>query len=490
MVSIVLASILIPFIGGALVLVIPRTWIKGFSLVVAFLSFLGSLVALIALAGNGKVGITVDLVSLDVHTASGKLVVFGLTIDKLSTLIGLAVILVGFLIVLYSTGYLSAQNREHPEHDVKRRFYVFLLMFIGSMAGLVYSSTMISLLIFFELTGVCSWGLIGYYDNPNARKAAMKAMITTQIASLGLYVATAVFLGFAGTFELTALANLADQGKLVIMVGVLIAAWGKSAQLPFHFWLPDAMVAPTPISAYLHAASMVKVGVYILARCLISAGNVPQEVGWIGAIMAIYTMIYGFVMYFPQKDMKRLLAYSTITQLSYIFLALSLSVFGSPLAYNGAVAHIFNHAFAKSLFFLVAGALSYAAGTKMLPDLKGIMKKMPLVGISFGCAMLAVTGVPPFNCFFSKFSMLAGGFIAAQSVLPDSPLLMVIVVLAVLETIGSFAWLFWVFGAAVPGEPSPEIAAASKLAPSMQFVLATLVILTLVSGFFAAAWMG
>jgi hydrogenase-4 component D len=181
-----------------------------------------------------------------------------------------------------------------------------------------------------------------------------------------------------------------------------------------------------------------------------------------------------------------LLAYSTITQLSYIFFALSLSVFGSTLAYNGAVAHIFNHAFAKCLFFLVAGSLSFAAGTKMLPALKGIMAKMPLVGISFACATLAIAGVPPFNCFFSKFSILAGSFQAARS----SPFLMLLVVIAVLETLGSFAWLFWIFGTTVTGEPSPEIANETGIAPSMQWVLGALVVLTLVSGYFAAAWMG
>lgn len=478
----VLASFLIPFIGAVLTLLIPRGWVKVFSQITAFLAFLCSLIVLIELSTLGKVSLTIDLFMIR------EVVVFGVTIDKLSSLIGLAVILVGFLIVVYSTGYLSPQNREHPEHGIERRYYFFLLAFIGSMAGLVYSSTMLGLLIFFELTGVCSWGLIGYYDNPKARNAAFKAIVTTQIASLGLYVATVVLFGTSNpnSFQLSALASLPDNIKTIIFIGILIAAWGKSAQLPFHFWLPDAMVAPTPISAYLHAASMVKVGVYILARCLLSAGNVPQVIGVIGAVMAIITMVYGFAMYFPQKDLKRLLAYSTITQLSYIFLALSLSVFGSSLAFNGAVAHIFNHAFAKSLFFLVAGALSYAAGTKMLPALKGIMSKMPLVGVSFAFAALAVTGVPPFNCFFSKFSILAGGFSVAMA----DPLLMVLVVIAVIETIGSFAWLFWVFGSAVPGEPSAEVAAETGLAPSMQFVLVMLAILTLISGYFAATWMG
>ncbi|HET7377691.1 MAG TPA: proton-conducting transporter membrane subunit, partial [Anaerolineae bacterium] len=244
--------------------------------------------------------------------------------------------------------------------------------------------------------------------------------------------------------------------------------------------------APTPISAYLHAASMVKVGVYIFARCIISAGNVPQVIGTIGAVMAIITMIYGLLMYFPQKDLKRLLAYSTITQLAYIFLALSVSIFGSTLAFNGAVAHIFNHAFAKSLFFLVAGALSYAVGTKMLPALKGIMGRLPLVGGGFLVATLAVTGVPPFNGFFSKFSIFAGGFSVAQA----DPLILLLMVMALIETIGSFAWLFWVFGSTVPGEPSAEVAASTNLSPQIKFVLAVLVCLTIVSGYWALSWLG
>jgi len=479
MVALVLATFLIPFLGGALTLVVPRGWVKVLSQVTAFLAFLCSLLVLIDLGMAGQVASTVDLVSV------ANIVAFGVTIDKVSTLVGLAVILVGFLIVVYSTGYLTPGNREHPEPEVKRRYYFFLLMFIGSMAGLVYSSTMLGLLVFFELTGVCSWGLIGYYDDLKARRAAMKAIITTQVASLGLYVATAVFF-LSGTFDLSALSGMTDNLKIIIFIGVSIAAWGKSAQLPLHFWLPDAMVAPTPISAYLHAASMVKVGVYIFARSLISAGSVPHVIGTIGAVMATVTMLYGFFMYFPQRDLKRLLAYSTITQLSYIFLALSLSIFGSSMAFNGAVAHIFNHAFAKGLFFLVAGALSYAVGTKMLPSLKGIMTKLPLVGISFLFATLAVSGVPPFSGFFSKFSILAGGFTAAR----NEPLLMVLMVIAVLETIGGFAWLFWVFGVAVPGEASTEVSSASRLSPQIQFVLIVLAFLTLFSGLFAAVWMG
>jgi hydrogenase-4 component D len=481
--GLILASLTLPFLGGILVLMIPRPWIKVTSQVAAFLAAMFSLLVFIGFSSAGKIPQSYDLFHL------GNVLVFGVVTDKLSVLIGLAVILVGFLIVVYSTGYLTPENREHPETQgnlpvVRRRYYCFLLFFIGSMAGLVYSSTLLGLLIFFELTGVCSWGLIGYYDNEKARQAALKAIITTQVASLGLYAATAYFFATTGSLRLTDLAGLADNAKIFIFLGVMIAGFGKSAQLPFHFWLPEAMVAPTPISAYLHAASMVKVGVYILARILVSAGSVPQLVGVIGCVMAISTMIYGFVMYFPQKDLKKLLAYSTITQLSYIFLALSLSIFGSNLAFNGAVMHIFNHAFAKSLFFLVAGALSFTTGTRMLPSLRGVLQKMPLVGGSFAVAALAVTGVPPFNGFFSKFSIFAGGFEAAQA----HPLLLILVLIAILESVGSFAWIFWMFSTTTLGKPSEEVAVATPLAPSMQAVLVTLAGLSLVSGLFAAAW--
>lgn len=261
---------------------------------------------------------------------------------------------------------------------------------------------------------------------------------------------------------------------------------GKSAQLPLQAWLPDAMEAPTPISAYLHAASMVKVGVYIFARAILSAGEVPHIIGWIGIVMATITLIYGFLMYLPQKDMKRLLAWSTITQLSYIFLALSLSIFGSKLAFEGGVAYIFNHAFAKSLFFLIAGALSYSCGTRMLPRLKGVLKKMPLLGIGFCVAALAITGVPPFNGFFSKFPIFAAGFALSHEFWVMTPLM----VLVLIESVASFAWFIYWFGRVIPGTPSEEVAQAAPVPLAMRIVLVVLIAMSVFSSFIAVAWLG
>lgn len=477
--NLALGTLLVPFAGAVLCLFAPPRAVKW--LAVLFAAIASALIADLAwtFAEGGKVAASVDLLKL------GDTLVFGLTLDRISTLVGFAVVVLGLLVVLYSTAYLSDGNKEHP-HKGRPRYYAYLLIFIGAMAGLVLSSTIVGQLLFFEITGACSWGLIGYYEKPKALRSAIKALLITHIASIGLYLAAAMLFTHTGTFALTAIAQLDPATKTLVFLGILVAAWGKSAQLPMHMWLPDAMEAPTPISAYLHAASMVKVGVYIFARALVSSGGVPEIIGWVGVIMATITLLYGFAMYLPQKDLKRLLAYSTITQLSYIFLALSLSVFGSQLAFNGAIAHIFNHAFAKSLFFLIAGAASYTCGTRMLPALRGLMRGAPLIGIGFCVAALAITGVPPFNGFFSKFAIFAGGFALTREHL----LLLPLIILALLESVGSFAWFLYWFGKTVPGRPSPEVAAAIPVPPAIKIVLVTLIVMSLCSSFIAASWLG
>ncbi len=479
MTNLALASVLLPFFGAALIGLAPHQagkWICQI-FAAATLALILDLAARFVAADH--VGASRTLIEF------GTAEVVGVAVDSVSVLIAFLVIAIGFLVAVYSAAYLNAGNREHPDTG-RKRYYAFLLMFIGAMSGLVFSSTIVGQLVFFEITGACSWALIGYYESPKALRSAAKALIITHIASLGLYVAAALLFADTGTFALTAIGHLSPAHKAAVLLAILVAAWGKSAQLPMHMWLPDAMEAPTPVSAYLHAASMVKVGVYIFARGLMSADGAPHIVGWVGATMAVITLIYGFAMYLPQADMKRLLAYSTITQLSYIFLGLSLSVFGSDLAFKGAIAHIFNHAFAKTLFFLVAGSLSYTAGTRLLPSLRGILTKAPMLGVSFVVAALAITGVPPFSGFFSKFAIFGGGFAVSQQNL----LLWPMVVIALIESVGCFAWFFKWVGYSVPGKVSDTVAAASPLPAGMKFVLGVLVIMSLCSSFIAASWLG
>ncbi|STL76962.1 hydrogenase-4 component D [Escherichia coli] len=353
-----------------------------------------------------KVAVTLTLVNV------GDVALFGLVIDRVSTLILFVVVFLGLLVTIYSTGYLTDKNREHP-HNGTNRYYAFLLVFIGAMS---------------ELHG---------------------------------------------------------DARYLVYGGILFAAWGKSAQLPMQAWLPDAMEAPTPISAYLHAASMVKVGVYIFARAIIDGGNIPHVIGGVGMVMALVTILYGFLMYLPQQDMKRLLAWSTITQLGWMFFGLSLSIFGSRLALEGSIAYIVNHAFAKSLFFLVAGAQSYSCGTRLLPRLRGVLHTLPLPGVGFCVAALAITGVPPFNGFFSKFPLFAAGF--ALSV--EYWILLPAMILLMIESVASFAWFIRWFGRVVPGKPSEAVADAAPLPGSMRLVLIVLIVMSLISSVIAATWL-
>lgn len=478
--NIALATLLIPFAGALITSLMPNRMAKWLCTLFALLATLGTVVLGWQFLAEGKVDTTITLVQY------GDVALFGFTIDRVSTLIAFAVVFLGLLVSLYSTGYLTNGNREHP-HEGTRRYYAFLLIFIGAMAGLVLSSTILGQLLFFEITGGCSWGLIGYYQSEKSLRSAMKALLITHVASIGLYLAAATLFVSTGTFELTAIATLDEPTKLIVFGGILFAAWGKSAQLPLQAWLPDAMEAPTPVSAYLHAASMVKVGVYIFARAIMSAGgDVPHLIGWVGITMAVITLIYGFMMYLPQKDMKRLLAWSTITQLSYIFLALSISIFGPREAFEGGIAYIFNHSFAKSLFFLVAGALSYSCGTRMLPRLKGLINKYPLLGVGFCVAALAIAGVPPLNGFFSKFPIFAAGFELSSIFWVMTP----IMVLVLIESVASFTWFIYWFGRVVPGKPSKEVEEGQPVPMAMQIVIGILIIMSFASSVIAVTWLG
>lgn len=476
--NLALTTLLLPFIGALVVSLAPQKQASKLGTLFAGLATLAMLALNAAFYCSGKTATLIPLASI------GDTALFGFVIDRVSTLILFVVVFLGLLVALYSTGYLTAQNREHP-HDGGNRYYAFLLIFIGAMSGLVLSATILGQLLFFEITGGCSWALISYYQSEKAQRSALKALLITHLASLGLYLAAATLFLQTGTFALSAMSQLQGDARYLVYGGILFAAWGKSAQLPLQAWLPDAMEAPTPVSAYLHAASMVKVGVYIFARAILDGGNVPTAIGWVGVIMALVTLIYGFLMYLPQQDMKRLLAWSTITQLAYIFLALSLSVFGSPLAFSGGIAYIVNHAFAKSLFFLVAGALSYSCGTRLLPRLHGVLTTLPLVGVGFCVAALAITGVPPFNGFFSKYPLFAAGFALSS----QHWLLLPIMVLVLIESVASFGWLIYWFGRVVPGKASEEVVHAAPLPLSMRLVLLVLIVMSLVSSVIAASWL-
>ena len=265
-------AILVPFVGTLLILISRRPAARWLCVAASAISLLFCLFSMKSCWMNGMEGVTTPLLHF------GSVTVFGFTVDRVSSLLATAFVGIGMLVTVYATAYLDEGNKEHPDKH-RKRFYAVFCAFIGAMAGVVFSSTILGQLVFFEITGACSWALIGYYNTPASQKAAMKALVITHLASLGLYCATAVLFMQTGTFDLAAIAQLEGGWKTAVVIGILIAAWGKSAQLPFYMWLPSAMNAPTPVSAYLHGASMVKVGVYIFARALLCSGPVDPVIG-------------------------------------------------------------------------------------------------------------------------------------------------------------------------------------------------------------------
>lgn len=251
--NLALTTLLLPFIGALVVSFSPQRRAAEWGVLFAAQTTLCMLSLISAFYQADKVAVTLTLVNV------GDVALFGLVIDRVSTLILFVVVFLGLLVTIYSTGYLTDKNREHP-HNGTNRYYAFLLVFIGAMAGLVLSSTLLGQLLFFEITGGCSWALINYYQSDKAQRSALKALLITHIGSLGLYLAAATLFLQTGTCVLSAMSELHGDARYLVYGGILFAAWGKSAQLPMQAWLPDAMEAPTPISAYLHAASKVKVG--------------------------------------------------------------------------------------------------------------------------------------------------------------------------------------------------------------------------------------
>jgi hydrogenase-4 component D len=404
-----------------------------------------------------------------------------LRLDALSSILLIVVLVIGLLVMAFSIPYMGPKNRDHPvlNREGNPRYYFFLSLFIGSMVGVALAGNLLVLFFFWEVTTLCSWALISHHTGrPVAVKAGFKALIMTYVGGVFFMAAIAVVYSLTGSFAFSAIKDLAAGPQAVVFVFLLIAALAKSAQFPLFTWLPDAMEAPTPISAYLHAAAMVKAGVYLMARIIIDTGTFPTWSGGLLAGFAIVTMIVGLIFYFYQDDLKRFLAYSTIAQLGYIMLGLSLYMLGSKTGYLAGVFHIACHAAAKALLFLCVGFMAMRLGVKSISKISGLYQKMPVVSVCFFIGLLAVTGIPPFSCFWSKL-MLVIGMLEVKGV--AGPL---IALPFFLEIVVAFLWFLKVGQRVLFGEPSEAVAAIEhdRTARGTVFVngiLVTLVLLTL-----------
>ena len=315
----------------------------------------------------------------------------GIYLDSLTALMACVVSLVGFLVNVYSITYMRGHPQEH-------RYFAILGMFLSAMLGLVASGSLVLLYACWELVGICSYLLIGFYhDRPAAPKAATKAFLMNRFADAGFLAALGTLAVYTGSLSLPEIwSKVPELPPMAIYLsagGLLLAAAAKSALFPFHLWLIDAMEGPTPVSALMHAATMVAAGVYLIARIL---PLVPPEMLFVLGCLAAATSVFAGICATAQDDLKRLLAFSTVSQLALMIVALASGL------YTAALLHLFTHAFFKALLFLSAGAVIHSTGRQKLSELGGLFRLMPFTGSAFAIAALAIAGAPLLAGYYSK----------------------------------------------------------------------------------------
>ncbi|MBL7847263.1 MAG: NADH-quinone oxidoreductase subunit L [Cyclobacteriaceae bacterium] len=350
-----------------------------------------------------------------------KLIIhLGILLDPLSVMMLVVITLVSAMVHLYSIGYMKGEKGY-------TRYFAFLSLFTFSMLGLVVATNIFQMYIFWELVGVSSYLLIGfYYQKPSAVAASKKAFIVTRFADLGFLVGILILSFNTGTFEFQTLTSLQGpvigQASTAAFMGLSVTTWalllifmggaGKSAMFPLHIWLPDAMEGPTPVSALIHAATMVVAGVYLVARLFpayaLSAPDALTVIMYVGS----FTSLFAAVIACTQLDIKRVLAFSTLSQIGYMMVALGVSGYGGEagLGYMASLFHLFTHAFFKALLFLGAGSVIHAVHSNLMTEMGGLRKSMPVTHLTFLVACLTIAGIPPLSGFFSKDEILVAAF--------------------------------------------------------------------------------
>ncbi len=405
----------------------------------------------------------------------GVTIHLGLLMDSLTAVMLVVVTVVSLMVQIYSQGYMHGDPGYH-------RYFAWMSLFTASMLGLVLADNLLFMFVFWELVGLCSYLLIGFwFHRPAAADAAKKAFIVTRLGDFGFLAAILLLYQNTGTFDITELSQLAITGVLAgttltwAAIGIFSGAVGKSAQFPLHVWLPDAMEGPTPVSALIHAATMVAAGVFLVARTFPlfeHSAEALTTVAIIGGFTAIFAASIGLVM----TDIKRVLAYSTISQLGYMMLGLG----------AGGVAigifHLFNHAFFKALLFLGAGSVNHATGTFDMREMGGLRKLMPWTYATFVIASLSIAGIWPLAGFWSKDEILAAS-------LQTQPILFYLAMITVFMTaFYMFRVVFMTFGGEYRGgSPEAHGAHPHESPPVMVMPMVVLAVLAVVSGFWNVA---
>jgi NADH-quinone oxidoreductase subunit L len=440
--------------------------ILGVTISLVFSAFALLFVAGIVPGGGAPIEFSVNWIDL----GNGGSFSMGVLIDGLAAVMLVVVSFVSLMIQLYSGAFMEGDKRF-------AWFYAVLNLFTASMLGLVLAPNFIQLYVFWELVGLCSYLLVGHwFEKPSARNAALKAFIVTRVGDAALFVGIIIFWATTGSVAFSDISEAAQAGFIggslltTAVILVFIGAVGKSAQFPLHVWLPDAMEGPTPVSALIHAATMVAAGVYLVARTydiFVQSPTAMLVVAYIGGFTALMAASMALV----KKDIKRVIAYSTVSQLGYMMLGLGIG------SYTAGIFHLYNHAFFKALLFLCAGSIIYAMDSYNLFDMGGLRRRMPLTFAAVVIAGLSLSGIIPFSGFWSKDAIVASAYEKHYYVLFGMALLTV------------FLTAFYIFRAiflAFTGEPRTEGAREATESPGiMTGPMMLLAFLSIVSG-----WVG
>ncbi|MFA4888602.1 MAG: NADH-quinone oxidoreductase subunit L [Candidatus Omnitrophota bacterium] len=385
--------------------------------------------------------------------------------DGLAVFMAVSSSLISAVIIFYSFGYISRYENQNE-------YYCMVVLFLGAMMGLVFSANLLLIYIFWEITAVASWRLIGFFRDPQFVLKADKAFLITAFGALAMLLGFLCIYQQTGSFDLAVIKQtlkifpLSNLAAALILMGIL----SKSATLPFHSWLPDAGVAPSPVTALLHAAILVKIGVYVFARLFMINFQIAELWHTVVPVIAAASAIVSAGAAFWETDLKRIIAYSTISQIGFIFFGLAI---GNEIAAAGGLLYILIHGLAKSGLFLCAGIIEQNTKTKDITKLGGLMQTMPVTAFSFLFCAFSVMGIPPFGGFFSKYLIFSGAVAAKQ------------LGIGLVFLFGAFftiLYLFRVFNLVFLGEP--RFPRAKEGSAVMVISVAILAALSLLSGIF------
>jgi NADH-quinone oxidoreductase subunit L len=467
-----------PFATFCLIALGIRRWpaVSGWLTVVAVLASFGMALTLLAsVQAGGTIDRTFAWLPFATSATSPSTFSVGFLVDPLTVTMLIVVTSVSLLVQIFSVGYMHGDGGYS-------RYFAAMALFTTSMLGLVLANNLLAIYIFWELVGLCSYLLIGHWhQRPEAAAAAKKAFIVTRLGDVGFLVGILLLFTATGTLQFSTLAEMAASGQLhdpILTAGVLLifcGAVGKSAQFPLHVWLPDAMEGPSPVSALIHAATMVAAGVYLMARTfplLEHSTTGLAVVATIGGFTALFAATMGLV----SPDIKRVLAFSTVSQLGYMMLAIGAG------AMSAGIFHLFNHAFFKALLFLGAGSVIHLVGTNNLFEMGGLRRWRPVAFVTMTIAALSLAGVFPFSGFWSKDEVLAAVATSTGLGEPGRSILFLFALITVfLTAFYMFRVIFLTFGGNYRGHEHyhPE-------SPTMWIPLLLLTVPTVASGFWGA----